>query len=280
MPPVDRQTATVGRFARSPSMSTRSDSSEASRTDAVHGGAPAVRLLDADTDFAEHLEGSELLAARRAVVLPRLDLPVGIWDTRGHASWKRPVRGVAILEGLLARNVALGDRTATQLLGPGDVVDPWPTADELLPCDVTWQVHEPCVLAILDARFAVAVRRWPNLAAVVERRLGERADRLASQAVALQLPCVEQRVLAMLWQLADRFGRISADGVLISMRLTHQLIGQLVGARRPTVTLALGTLAADGAVTRRPDGTWQLAGWSRETLTGNGRRKQAALVGV
>src|SRR3712207_8717441 len=51
----------------------------------------------------------------------------------------------------------------------------------------------------------------------------------------------------------SRFGRIVPDGVVIPLQLSHQMIGQLVGAQRPTVTLALGKLAAAGDVVRRGD---------------------------
>jgi hypothetical protein len=38
------------------------------------------------------------------------------------------------------------------------------------------------------------------------------------------------------------------------------VLGQLVGARRPTVSTALAQLARDGRVRRRQDGTWLLVG--------------------
>ena len=42
--------------------------------------------------------------------------------------------------------------------------------------------------------------------------------------------------------------------------LSHRLIGELVGARRPTVSTALGELARSGEILRRDDGTWLLTG--------------------
>lgn len=54
----------------------------------------------------------------------------------------------------------------------------------------------------------------------------------------------------MLWHLADRWGRVTPDGVIVPLKLTHEALGRLVGAQRPTVTLALGELVASGRVTR------------------------------
>jgi hypothetical protein len=42
------------------------------------------------------------------------------------------------------------------------------------------------------------------------------------------------------------------------------MIGQLVGAQRPTVSLALRRLADDGSVTRTPDGGWLLGSVARQ----------------
>jgi hypothetical protein len=42
--------------------------------------------------------------------------------------------------------------------------------------------------------------------------------------------------------------------------LTHRILGQLVGARRPTVSTALSELAERKELVRRPDGSWLLRG--------------------
>jgi CRP-like cAMP-binding protein len=71
---------------------------------------------------------------------------------------------------------------------------------------------------------------------------------------------VDRRALALFWHLAERWGQITAAGVELPLRLPHRIIAQMVGARRPTISSALTTLAADGKVTRRPDGGWILHG--------------------
>ena len=44
------------------------------------------------------------------------------------------------------------------------------------------------------------------------------------------------------------------------MTLSHRMLGQLVGARRPTVSTSLAELVREGEVARRSDGTWLLTG--------------------
>jgi hypothetical protein len=71
---------------------------------------------------------------------------------------------------------------------------------------------------------------------------------------------VDRRLLALFWHLAERWGRVVSDGVLVPLTLSHRLLGQLVGARRPTVSTALADLAREDQIQRRPDGTWLLKG--------------------
>jgi DNA-binding transcriptional MocR family regulator len=67
-------------------------------------------------------------------------------------------------------------------------------------------------------------------------------------------------VLSILWHLAERWGRMTLDGVALPLTLSHRLLAQLIGARRPTVSTALGQLAARGEVVRLPGGSWLLKG--------------------
>ena len=78
--------------------------------------------------------------------------------------------------------------------------------------------------------------------------MADGAQRLAVQLAICQLPRVQDRVLAMLWLLAESWERVTSSGTTLSLSLTHQA---LVGARRPTVTLALGELAERGAVVQQ-----------------------------
>jgi hypothetical protein len=88
-------------------------------------------------------------------------------------------------------------------------------------------------------------------------RIAEQSERLTTQLAICQLPRVDQRVLAVLWLLAESWGQVTRSGTKLPLSLTHEALGALVGARRPTVTLALGELADRGAVVRQDQG-WLL----------------------
>jgi CRP-like cAMP-binding protein len=62
-----------------------------------------------------------------------------------------------------------------------------------------------------------------------------------------------------MWLLAESWGLVTPTGTVLPIALTHAALGGLIGARRPTVTLALGNLSASGLVRREPRG-WLLLG--------------------
>ena len=102
-------------------------------------------------------------------------------------------------------------------------------------------------------------------------RLCERAQRLAVSQAICQLNGVDRRLLALFWQLAERWGKVVADGVSVTLPLPHRLIAELVGARRPTVSTALGQLADRGLLTRDGE-TWLLHGDPVGVPTGEAAR--------
>jgi CRP-like cAMP-binding protein len=51
---------------------------------------------------------------------------------------------------------------------------------------------------------------------------------------------------------------MAADGILIDLPLTHEIIGGLVASRRPTITLALQELASSGMIARLEGDRWKL----------------------
>jgi hypothetical protein len=125
---------------------------------------------------------------------------------------------------------------------------------------VRWNALAPVRIALLDRRVASQLGAYPEIGAVIVDRISERAQRLAVTQAISQLNRVEDRLIALFWHLAERWGRVAADGVAVPLALSHRLIGELVGARRPTVSTALAELARREEVVRRDDGTWLLTG--------------------
>jgi CRP/FNR family cyclic AMP-dependent transcriptional regulator len=219
-------------------------------------------LLELDPDLGLLLGDDRLEAARHDLRVAVHALDAGPWDAQRLSGASPEHVGMLVLDGVLAREVLVSDTVSTELLGPGDVVRPWRVHDAstLLRHQVRFSVLSRSRVALLDRRFGVELARYPEVMVAVIDRVNERALRLAVTQAISQLNRVDRRLLALFWHLAERWGRMTSDGVALPMTLSHRMLGQLVGARRPTVSTALGELAKQGELARRDDGTWLLTG--------------------
>jgi CRP-like cAMP-binding protein len=120
-------------------------------------------------------------------------------------------------------------------------------------------VLQPTRLAVLDERFLLASLRYPGVVDALFARSVRRTRWLAVRLVVNQLVRLEDRLMLAMWGLAERWGRVTPDGVIVPMGLTHSALARLVGARRPSVTSALGELARDRVLERTDEG-WLLRG--------------------
>jgi CRP/FNR family transcriptional regulator, cyclic AMP receptor protein len=223
-------------------------------------------LLDADADLAEEFDIRMRMVARRAATVVVFEIPVGDCDPAQWASGGDGAPGLLVLDGLLAIDVRVGDRTATELIGAGDLVQSWdPGPEDLLDRYACWHVLMPGRVAVLDAGFAERIRPWPQILLALLRRAGKRASDLDVQRAIASQPRLEVRLALLMWHLAARWGKVEPGGIRISLPLTHRLIGQLVGAERPSVSHALARLSDAGLVTGRSE-EWHLHGTAEQHL--------------
>jgi CRP/FNR family cyclic AMP-dependent transcriptional regulator len=216
-----------------------------------------VHLLDVEPELGTRLPDDDRIRAHAQLRLPVTSVPKGTWSLPAVTGPSRPF-GLMIVDGILLHEVELAGRRALQILGPGDVVMPRRTVGELVGADLSLIAAVPTQVAVLDDRLQRAFAVWPPLAIALVERAGTQMARLAVQAAIAQLSRVEDRLEATFWDLADRWGRVTPEGIRIPLQLTHEALAQMVGGRRPTITLALRQLAERGIVTRQPDRSWVL----------------------
>jgi hypothetical protein len=219
--------------------------------------SPMLRLLDVDPGLGARLrdddraEARELLTLRTALIEAG-EMPLPDPEAGGHAI------GVVVLSGLLLDETQIADHPSIRVLGPGDIALPRPPGSESLAVDVRWTAATDTRVAILDDRLQQPFAMWPGLALALLDRVADQAARAGLHKAIAQMPRVEDRLEATFWDLADRWGRVTPQGIHVPLRLTHDVLARLVGGRRPTISLALGVLTERGTLTRRPDGSWLL----------------------
>ena len=223
---------------------------------------PLTPLLDVDPDLGRLLKDERAREAHVELAVRLSHIPRGLWDAERLATAHPEHVGLLLLDGVIAREVLIADTTSTELLGAGDLIRPWRDGEEprLLALEIRWTVLADARMAVLDRRFAGRLVRFPEINAILLDRVTERAGRMAVSQAISQMNGVDRRLLALFWHLAERWGRMTRTGVAVPLALSHRVLAQLVGARRPTVSTALAELAEREELVRRDDGTWLLTG--------------------
>lgn len=215
----------------------------------------SIRLSAADPSLTRFLAPEDRLSAGD-IPLPLVavdrgeDVNRALGDGRAFAA--------LMLDGMLLQSLSVGGHGGIRLLGPGDLLSLIePPRSGLLSsglCRATVATR----LVLFEREILLAARRWPLLIAGLHARAADQANRLLAQIMICQMPRVDERVLSLMWLLAESWGQVTPAGMRLPVALTHGTIGGLIGARRPTVTLAVGELVDRGALLRQEGGGWLL----------------------
>jgi CRP/FNR family cyclic AMP-dependent transcriptional regulator len=223
--------------------------------------AETANVLAEDSELAEAIAPDRRTAAARASRARVVRVGSGSWAAQDESEATRGGYGFLILDGLIVRRVGLGERIGAELLGPLDLLRPLEHDGEeaTLPFEATWRVLDPLRLAILDRAWAHRMGAFPEIGVEMTSRAMRRSRRLANTLAISHHPRLEDRLLLLLWELADRYGTVGREGVHVPVPMTHDVLSQLAGARRPSVSGALTRLANGGLLERAEHG-WLLHG--------------------
>jgi CRP/FNR family transcriptional regulator, cyclic AMP receptor protein len=217
-----------------------------------------ANLLTADPDLARHLPPDTVRALTATLHAEVLQLDRGLWQPP-QAAPEPGHLGYLLIDGMLIRRITVDGARSGELLYRGDLIRPW-VEDPISFCEADWRVVEPARIAVLDRKVAARLCSRPELNVALLDKQMERARSLAINAATENVRGLDRRLLILFWHLAERWGHRDTDGVVIPLRLTHETLSLLIGSRRPSVTTALSSLSAAGALTRDPAKGWILRG--------------------
>lgn len=231
-----------------------------------------VDLLDADPDLGEGLPEVARQRLQGLLRAPVLAAEKGCWEPPAIEPGSI---GLLVLSGLMTRRVSLGPVSSSELVGPGDILRPAEHGliPEVMPHSSAWRVLAESEVAVIDRRTTALLGHSPDLSAAIAARLLRRARCLAYLMAVQHFRRVDDALLATLWHVATMWGKVTLEGVVLPFRFTHEALGEIVGARRPTVTVAVRSLEARGRLRREEPGRWVLLGdppqWEADAIKQN-----------
>lgn len=227
-------------------------------------------LLEIDPDLGSNLDSAARSAAEKILVSVAL-APTGPWRPNASGGANPGDLGFLVIDGLLMRRVLIAGTRCTELLGQGDILRPWSMESaehSSVPVEADWRiVGDTAEFAVLDDNVARQIGRWPPITSELFDRMAQRARWLSFQLAVCHTKYVQTRLLMVMWHFADRWGRVTPDGVIIKLDISHQALGEIIGARRPTVTTALGRLREEGKLEGGSGGKWLLRGEAPESVS-------------
>lgn len=219
---------------------------------------PIVRLLDADSEMHDGLDPRAIQVARQKLVAEIAVLaPGGV-----EANALGDAQLLLILTGFVVRSVRVLDRIALNVLGSGDVMllDPSDDAVVSVRSEVRFGALGEAHVAVLGRSFLRAAAGYPHLDEWLVRKLARQQADLAFQLAVAQIPQLDQRIMALLWRLADRWGVQTVAGAVVPIPLTHKHLAALASVRRTSATKVLGQLAFEERLQPAAGGGWLLPG--------------------
>ena len=88
----------------------------------------------------------------------------------------------------------------------------------------------------------------PNLFLGITKLISFRRRRVERRLKTLLFRSHRERLMHLLLELAEQYGRRDSAGILIDIRLSHQDLANIIGSTRESVTITLGALQDEGAI--------------------------------
>lgn len=92
------------------------------------------------------------------------------------------------------------------------------------------------------------VQKYPQVVFGVTKVIGLRRQRVEKRLRNLLFRSNRERVIHLILELVEKYGRQLDGGVELNIRLSHQEMASIIGSTRETVTVVLGQLQSEGLI--------------------------------
>lgn len=139
-----------------------------------------------------------------------------------------------------------GRESLLAVLGPGEMCGELSLFDPGPRTSTATALTDAIVLSLGQEQLKPWLSGRPELAAALLQALARRLRRTNEAMADLVFSDVPGRVAKALMDLGEKFGEVTAEGLLVSHDMTQEELAQLVGASRETVNKALADFSQRG----------------------------------
>ncbi len=142
-----------------------------------------------------------------------------------------------------------GRELTLALLKPGEIFGELEILEGSARDTIAEAMEESQLCVIQKEQFLSLIRKRPELSFRLTKLIGLRLRRIESRVEDLVFRDVPSRLAHLLIQLSEEYGNPDQDGILLSIKITHQEMANLIGSIRETVSATLGEFKKEGLIT-------------------------------
>jgi CRP-like cAMP-binding protein len=147
-------------------------------------------------------------------------------------------------------NTQDGKQAVLALIDPGELFGELALVEPTQREEYAEAMELSTVIVIPTEEVQRLMNEHPKLSLGLNKLLGLRVQRFNRRLKSLLFRSNRERVVHLLFDLAEKYGKYQRDGTIaIGIRLSHQELASIIGSTRETVTLVLGELQDEGALT-------------------------------
>ena len=141
---------------------------------------------------------------------------------------------------------AEGKQAILAFVEPGELFGELAVLDESARDEYAEAVEKTTVILIPGEHFRDLMEKHAGLSVGVTKLIGFRRRRIERRLKYLLFRSNRERLVNLLLELAESYGRQTNDGLLLDIKLSHQDLASVIGSTRETVTVTLGELQTEG----------------------------------
>lgn len=141
-----------------------------------------------------------------------------------------------------------GKQTVLALIEPGEVFGELSLIDSNQREEFAEAAETSTAVSIPRSEIQQLMAVVPAVTMSVNQLMGLRRRRVERRLKSLLFRSNRDRLIHLLLELTEKYGQRTADGIQLTIRLSHQELASMIGSTRETVTVLLGELQSEGSL--------------------------------